>query len=208
MEAFRYDVYIAGLGGQGILTVGELLAEAAHHKGMPASFYPTKGMSQRGGFVQGQLRLNRENAGQSIPPMGADVAVAMERSEALKAVRYLKPGADFLLFDSVWPTAAMLLNKAEYPPLELVKEKILGAGARLILLQEDALPVHNGKRARANMVVLGAMLKHTRLGELITLAEAGEAATRFFSRGAEENAFSLRAGYEGEAQIMEGTKVL
>jgi hypothetical protein len=52
------------------------------------------------------------------------------------------------------------------------------------------------------------MLKHTRLGELITLAEAGGAASRFFSRGAEENAFSLRAGYEGEAQIMEGTKVL
>ncbi|MCE5236168.1 MAG: 2-oxoacid:acceptor oxidoreductase family protein [Clostridiaceae bacterium] len=197
------DIYIAGLGGQGILTIGELLTEAAHHKGMYASFYPTKGMSQRGGFVQGQLRLGRECAGQCIPLMGADVAVAMERSEALKAIRYLKSGADFLLFDSVWPTAAMLLNKAEYPSLELVKEKILGAGARLVLLSEDALPVHNGKKARANMVLLGAMLKYTKLSGFFSFSEADETSRRFFSRGAEENAFSLSAGYEGAAEITE-----
>ncbi len=203
MDAFRYDIYIAGLGGQGILTVGELLAEAAHHKNMPASFYPTKGMSQRGGFVQGQLRLNREGAGQSIPPMGADLVVAMERSEALKGIRYLKPGADFLLFDSVWPTAAMLLNKAEYPPLELVKGKILAAGARLVVLSEELLPEENGKKPRANMALLGAMLKNTKLGGLISLEEAGEAARRFFKRGADENAFSLRAGYESAVETAE-----
>lgn len=208
MEAFRYDLYIAGLGGQGILTVGELLAEAAYFKNIPVSFYPTKGMSQRGGFVQGQLRLNRENAGQSIPLMGADLVVAMERSEALKCIRYLKPGADFLLFDSVWPTAAMLMGKAEYPTPELVKEKILAAGARLIYLGEETLPEQNGKRARANMALLGAMLKHTRLGELISMEEANEAALRFFKRGAEENTFSLRAGFEGAVEILKGTDVL
>ena len=82
MSKQLYDIYIVGLGGQGILTIGELLAHAALQKGWPVNFYPTKGMSQRGGFTQGQLRIGREQVGAALPPQGADLIISMERSEA------------------------------------------------------------------------------------------------------------------------------
>ncbi|MDD2569449.1 MAG: 2-oxoacid:acceptor oxidoreductase family protein, partial [Clostridia bacterium] len=52
-----YDIYIVGVGGQGVLTIGDLISEAAVKANIPISFFPTKGMSQRGGLVKAQLRL-------------------------------------------------------------------------------------------------------------------------------------------------------
>ncbi len=51
----NYDIYFVGVGGQGVLTTGELVAETAHRAGIPVNFYPAKGMAQRGGFVKAQL---------------------------------------------------------------------------------------------------------------------------------------------------------
>jgi len=106
---FTYDIYLVGVGGQGVLTIGDIIAETALRNMIPVSFYPTKGMAQRGGFVKAQVRLGRQTVGPNIPEKGADLVIAMEVSEALKAVRFVKPGGDFLLFGHVWaPTAVML----------------------------------------------------------------------------------------------------
>ena len=51
-----YDIYLVGVGGQGVLTIGEIITETAFRAGLPVNFYPTKGMAQRGGFVKAQLR--------------------------------------------------------------------------------------------------------------------------------------------------------
>ncbi len=197
----RFDLYIAGLGGQGVLTIGDLLANAALEKGIPANFYPTKGMSQRGGFVQGQLRFGTEHIGPSLPPSGADLVVAMERSEALKGVRFVKKGGDFLLYDDVWPTAAMLTGKAAYPAMDEVAEAVRRAGARLLRLNKDALPAVGGKPVRANMFILGALVKNTGLDRLFTLDEVLAAAATFFPKGAEVNAAAIRAGYEAGVEV-------
>ena len=44
MKDKYFDIYLVGVGGQGILTIGELIAEAAVAKNIPANFYPTKGL--------------------------------------------------------------------------------------------------------------------------------------------------------------------
>ena len=85
---------------------------------LPVNFYPTKGMAQRGGSVKVQVRLGRAVVGPDIPEHHADLAIAMERSEALKAIRYIKPGADFLLYGHVWePTKVMLGKVTKVMPL-------------------------------------------------------------------------------------------
>ena len=73
-----FDIYFVGVGGQGVLTIGEIIAEAAFRKNIPVNFYPTKGMAQRGGFVKAQLRLGRTTVGPSIPEKGADLVIATE----------------------------------------------------------------------------------------------------------------------------------
>ena len=138
----KLDIYLVGVGGQGILTIGELISEAARRLSVPVNFFPSKGMAQRGGFVKAQLRLGRETVGPIIPEKGADMVIAMELSEALKAVRFIKAGGDFVLFGEKWEPTAVMLGKAAYPEAQDVKEQVVIAGARLVFLNPDNLPTH------------------------------------------------------------------
>ena len=190
-----FDVYIVGLGGQGVLTIGELLAKAALKKGVPVNFYPTKGMSQRGGFVQGQLRFGRENVGPCLPNMGADLLVSMERSESLKCVKYTKKGSEFLLYDDTWFTTAVVTKKAEYPELDNVQKEIKEAGAKLYCLSSGNLPTVDGVPVHANMYILGALLSNTALKELFTLEEIIALTKEDFGKAAKSNIVALEAGY-------------
>jgi indolepyruvate ferredoxin oxidoreductase, beta subunit len=110
-----YDIYLVGVGGQGVLTIGEIITETAFRVGLPVNFYPTKGMAQRGGFVKAQCRIGRATPGPAIPEGGADLVIATEVSEALKAVKFVKRGGDFVLFAYAWAPTAVMLGKATYP---------------------------------------------------------------------------------------------
>ena len=190
-----FDVYIAGLGGQGLLTIGELLAKASLKKGLPVNFYPTKGMSQRGGFVQGQLRFGRENVGPSLPSMGADLVVSMERSESLKGVKYVKRGGEFLLYDDTWFTTAVITKKAVYPTLGDVQKEIKEAGAKLYCLSSDSIPKVDGAPVHVNMYILGALISNTALGTLFTLADIVAMTKEEFHEDARSNIVALEAGH-------------
>ena len=196
MSDNTYNVYIVGLGGQGVLTIGELLTQAALAKDLAVNFYPTKGMSQRGGFVQGQLRIGTAGMGASLPPRGADLVVAMERSEALKGVRYARSGGDFLLYDDVWGTTAVLTGKTSYPSLEQVQAKIEQSGARLHLLKSSDLPLYQGRPVFANMFILGALIKRTNMRDYFSLADINAAMMAFWPKGAQANLAALTSGYE------------
>ena len=176
------------------MTIGDIVAEAALHKGIPVNYYPTKGMAQRGGFVKAQVRLGRHMVGPQIPERGADLVIAMERSEALKAVRYVKPGRDFCLLGHVWHPTAVMLDKAPYPTLDQVAGQVEKAGARLHYLDPEELPLYEGTPAPANVYVLGAVLGLTGLGEVLQAAEVVELVQRRWKRGAERNRVAFEAG--------------
>ena len=190
----KYDLYLVGVGGQGVLTIGDLVTEAALDSGLPANFYPTKGMAQRGGFVKAQVRLGREMVGPQIPEKGADLAIAMERSEALKALRFLKPGGDLVLFGHVWQPTAVLLDKAPYPDLEAIQEQTAVAGATLHYLDPTGLPQFQGRPVPANVYVLGSALGLTRLGKILAPASVEELVVSRWNRGVEANRLAFRAG--------------
>ena len=190
----NYDIYLVGVGGQGVLTIGDLIAEAALRNEIPVSFYPTKGMAQRGGAVKARVRLGREGAGPNIPEKGADLVIAMEVSEALKAVRFVKPGGDFVLFGHVWPPTAVMLGKAPYPALDQVLEQVRGAGASVHYLDPEALPLHEGARVPANVYVLGVAAGHTGLAQLLPPPELAAAMQAKWTRGRERNDRAFEAG--------------
>ncbi len=191
-----YDIYFVGVGGQGVLTIGELVAETAHRVGVPVNFYPTKGMAQRGGFVKAQLRLGRETVGASIPERGADLVIAMEVSEALKAVRFIKPGGDFLLFGHVWSPTAVLLGRADYPALDQVRERVQDAGCKMHYLASERLPMYEGAPVPPNVFVLGAALGHTGLGGVLDPAEVAKTIETRWKRGVERNLFAFQSGLD------------
>ncbi len=194
----KYDIYLVGVGGQGVLTIGHLITEAAARQGISVSFYPTKGMAQRGGAVKARLRLGRARGGPNIPERGADLVIAMERSEALKAIRFAKPGGDLVLFGNVWSPTAVMLGRADYPTLEQVREKVQDAGCRMHYLDPESLPRYEGAPVAANVYVLGAAVGHTPLGEILDQSEVANLVQARWKRGAERNRMAFQAGLEAE----------
>ena len=192
----KYDIYLVGVGGQGILTIGEILATAAEQNNLPVSFYPSKGMAQRGGFVRAQLRLGRSGAGPNIPQRGADLAVSMELSEALKAIRYTRPGGDFLLFADVWAPTQVMLGKADYPAREAIENEIRAAGLRLITIDPSALPVHEKTPVAPNVFILGLLIKHTELGKLFTPKMVEDVIDARWKKASAANRFAFQKGME------------
>ena len=189
-----YDIYFVGVGGQGVLTIGEIITATAFRQGIPVNFYPTKGMAQRGGFVKAQLRLGRAVAGPSIPEKGADLVVATEVSEMLKAVRYIRPGGDVLLFGFVWAPTAVMLGKASYPELDQVKDQVRMAEGRLHYVAPEDLPLFDNAPAPDNIYLLGAAIGQTRLGEILPAAVVSKVVGERWKKGSARNLFAFEAG--------------
>ncbi len=195
------DIVLVGVGGQGILTIGEILLRAALAAGVPASFAPTKGMAQRGGFVKAELRLGRDGVGPRIAEGMADLVVATERSEALRGIRFVKPGGEFILYDDVWAPAGVMLGVAKYPEREAVVAAIEAVGARPIALIPDEIPPVDGRRAAANLVVLGAACATPALARLLDAAAVERTIAVRWPKAAAANLASFRAGVESTTRF-------
>ena len=186
------DIVLIGVGGQGILTIGEILVDAAIAHGVPATFSPTKGMAQRGGFVKAELRLGAGDVGPRIRAGGADAVVAMERSESLKGLPFAKPGGVFVLYDAVWEPTGVMLGMDEYPAREHVVAAIAASGARLVLLDPAARPTIGGKPASPNVFTLGALVA-ARVNTFGATAVEKAVSSRW-PKAAEANLQALRSG--------------
>ncbi len=149
----KKDIILAGVGGQGILSIATVIGEAALQEGLYLKQAEVHGMSQRGGDVQSNLRLSSEPImSDLIPKGGADLIISLEPMEALRYVEYLKP--DGWIVTSCVP----FLNIPNYPELEKVLARIK-AYEHHVLLDVEALAKEAGAPAQAaNMVLLGAAI--------------------------------------------------
>jgi indolepyruvate ferredoxin oxidoreductase beta subunit len=190
------DIYLVGVGGQGVLTIAEVLSTAAFDDGIPVNDFPTKGMAQRGGFVKVQLRFGHDDVGAGISEQGADIVASMEVSESLKAVRYLKKGGDFCIMGWKWEPAAVMLGKAEYPTAAKVAERIAAAEGNVSYFSRTDLPQHQGRTVRENIFLLGMMMKNSPLCDLIKAGSIEKTLANRWPKAAEANLFTLKAGME------------
>lgn len=149
----KKDIILAGVGGQGILSIATVIGEAALHEGLYLKQAEVHGMSQRGGDVQSNLRLSSEPINSDlIARGGADIIISLEPMEALRYVPYLK--TDGWIVTSSVP----FVNIPNYPPLEQLLEHIK-AYPHHVLLDVEALAKQAGAPAQAaNMVLLGAAI--------------------------------------------------
>ncbi len=189
-----YDIYMVGLGGQGILTIGEILAESASRCQIPVNFFPAKGMAQRGGVIRAQLRLGRGVVGPNIPINGANLVIAMEVSEALRAIRFARPGADFRLFGSVWRPITDVHSIELYPTLKLVLQHLHKTGSRVYYINPEKLPQFNELSVPGNMYVLGVALENTQLGSLLDPNVVANVILDRWGEKSDRNHFALQSG--------------
>ncbi len=188
------DLLLVGVGGQGVLTIGDLLVRTAFAADLPASFCPTKGMAQRGGFVKVELRLGTNGVGPRIGEGGADVVVAMERSEALKGISFVRPDGDFLLYDHVWEPTGVQLGLDEYPSIDDAAGAIEASGARLRIVRPSDRPAIDGRPVPANVFLLGVLLALPRMAELFDEEIIERVIAARWPKRAEGNVQAFRAG--------------
>ena len=94
------NIIIAGVGGQGILTIATILDLAAMHAGLNTKQAEVHGMSQRGGEVQTHLRISDGEIFSDLIPMGqTDLILSVEPLEALRYLPYLKANGAIVTSD-------------------------------------------------------------------------------------------------------------
>lgn len=188
------DIVLIGVGGQGVLTIADLLIRSAFETDLPASYCPTKGMAQRGGFVKAEIRLGTKKGGPRIGESQADLVVALERSEALRGTSFVRPGGTFLLFDHVWVPTGVMLGEDDYPSREEAIAVLEEVAKAVIVLDPAALPSIDDRPARPNLFVLGAMVGRTDLGETLSLGVVESTIAARWPKVSEANLAAFRAG--------------
>ncbi|MFC2105743.1 2-oxoacid:acceptor oxidoreductase family protein [Candidatus Bipolaricaulota bacterium] len=194
------DIVLVGVGGQGVVTLGDLIGHAALSADAPISYVPTKGMAQRGGFVKVEIRLGHEQAGPRVPEAGADVVVAMERSEALKGVRFVRPTGRFILYDHVWEPTGVMLGQDDYPSLEAATERIKSCGGNLLVLDPAVRPSFDTQPVAANIYVLGALFGQPAVCALVSAPIMEQVLIERWPRASESNVRAFQAGLEGKGR--------
>lgn len=149
----KRDIILAGVGGQGILSIATVIGAAALNEGLYLKQAEVHGMSQRGGDVQSNLRLSSDPIySDLISKGGADIIISLEPMEALRYLPYLKP--EGWIVSSSKP----FVNIPNYPDIEEVLSHIKNLPNH-VLLDVDKLAKEAGAPAQAaNMVLLGAAI--------------------------------------------------
>ncbi|MDM8004492.1 MAG: indolepyruvate oxidoreductase subunit beta [Bacteroidota bacterium] len=146
----KCDIILAGVGGQGILSIAATIGLAAVEQNLFLKQAEVHGMSQRGGDVQSHLRLSdREIYSDLIPHGGADLIISVEPMEALRYLPWIS-GSGWLVTNSV-----PYVNIPDYPAVENVLAE-LDRAANTIVVDADGIARDLGSARSGNMVILGA----------------------------------------------------
>ncbi|MBN1679900.1 MAG: indolepyruvate oxidoreductase subunit beta [Anaerolineae bacterium] len=147
----KYDIILAGVGGQGVLSIAAIIGIAAVERGLYLKQAEVHGLSQRGGEVQSHLRLSDQPIYSDLIPEGtADMVLSMEPMEALRYVSFLSPTGVIVTERQAF------INIPNYPDIDRIIDALDNMAARTVLV--DSEPITQELRAprASNMVLLGA----------------------------------------------------
>lgn len=145
----KTNIILAGVGGQGILSIAAVLGTASLKNNYYLKQAETHGMSQRGGAVVSHLRISDQPIASDLIPLGkADIILSVEPMESLRYINYLKP--DGYIVTNTTP----FVNIPNYPEITVILDAIKQLNSVSIDADKTAKEIGNGKAS--NMVMLGA----------------------------------------------------
>ena len=112
MKQEKFDIFVIGVGGQGIGLLSETLIRAADYAGKRVRGVDTHGLAQRGGMVASHVRIGANAHSPLVMAGQAEMVVALERHEALRGMNlFLKDGGTLVYYDAVWQPLNVRLKK-------------------------------------------------------------------------------------------------
>ncbi len=136
----KKEIIFAGFGGQGILTIGKLLAYAAMDKGLSVSWLPSYGPEMRGGTANCSVIISSEEVGSPVISE-ADAVVAMNKPSLEKFEKLLKKNGT-LIIDS-----------------DMINDEVLFDNVEVYKIDAETKAERLGDKRNANMILLGFLIK-------------------------------------------------
>jgi indolepyruvate ferredoxin oxidoreductase beta subunit len=146
----KTDIILAGVGGQGILSIASILGDAALNENLYLKQAETHGMSQRGGEVQSHLRISDKPIAADLIPLGkADIILSVEPMEALRYLPFLSTEG------YVVTNTTPFKNIPNYPDEEAILAEVKKQ-PRYVAIDADKIAEEIGNKRVSNVVMLGA----------------------------------------------------
>jgi len=156
ISAMYHDAIIAGFGGQGVLFMGNLLAEAGMEEGYFVTFMPAYGVEMRGGTANCNVTLSTEPIGSPIPDTPCS-GLVMNEASLLRFEKSIRPGGNLFFNSSLVPA-----------------EKVQRSDLRVVAIPANDLAKEVGSDQVASLVMLGCFVGVTRVVRPDSLTPAME----------------------------------
>ena len=162
-EIMAKSILLVGVGGQGTILASKILTLGLMEAGYDVKMSEIHGMSQRGGSVSSQVRYGEKVYSPVVEKGAAEIVVAFEKMEALRALDYLKEDGVLVVNDVEIPSMSVIVGDEDYPADVLdeigkhVKEKVVNA---------TKLATELGNEKAANIILLGTIIKSMGLEDI------------------------------------------
>lgn len=150
------DIYLVGVGGQGIITASKVIGEAAILAGQHVLLSETHGMAQRGGSVICTARIG-DVSSPLIPDRKADFILSLELLETLRALPKASLNTVVLASKERMVPLSVSTQKLRYPTEEEVRARFAGASKRFVAVDARRIAEEAGVPMSSNIVMVGAL---------------------------------------------------
>jgi indolepyruvate ferredoxin oxidoreductase, beta subunit len=198
----EFNVLMAGVGGQGIILMSELLGEAATADNLRVRGSEVLGMAVRGGSVTSRIRFGSQVYGPLIPVGKTHLMIATEPLEALRNVTSMSRSSMIVLNTCQVAPVPVLLGKARYPSIDEILLKLKRFSDKVVALDALELARQAGNTLSANIVMLGAAFG-TGLVPIRPETIKRSIESRFKTKIAPLNLRAFDIGYRACQQILE-----
>ena len=152
------NILVCGIGGQGVMTASEVLAQAAIRLGQDVKKTEVAGMAQRGGVVTSHVRFGPRVMAPAIPAGEVDILVGFEPAESLRWCTQLRPTGVAMVNTSRQTPPIVELGLFRYPddPVADMRK----AGIDVHDFDAGAIAAELGEVRLVNTIMLGAISDH------------------------------------------------
>lgn len=166
----KVDFLLAGVGGQGILTASDIVAEVGMACGLDAKKSEVHGFSQRGGIVESHVRWGPRVAAPLGEPGRIDYLLAFELMESARWIEMLKPGGVAIVNRQRILPMSVTVGNAAYPSDASIDRALRAVTERVVYVEGLEFARALGNKNLANTVLLGALARELDLDPEVWLA--------------------------------------
>ncbi len=200
------NIVICGVGGQGVLTLAEIMARAALIEGHNVRVGEIHGMAQRGGHVVCTVRIGPRASGPIVDVGSAHLMIGFEPIETLREIHLIRPDGFVLMNTHIVYPVAVSMGQSTYPPMEDIRSTIQKFTSHLLEFDAMSLAEEAGSSRSMNMVMFGAAIG-TGLVPIKKDVASEVVASSFPERFREVNLTAFQSGFAAVQSVSRDTRI-